>query len=130
MSVLQGMCETVLCRLTLDTKAETLLGKSPVPFPCPVLTTVYYPYLFLRPLFTTILLCIFDPCFSSWTRPPEIWNFLSFIGVETSQKRVLEKRSVVHVVKSILGGVIKGLIFLYFWGEKTALIWGTVTTGQ
>ncbi|XP_027414011.1 LOW QUALITY PROTEIN: trophoblast Kunitz domain protein 1-like [Bos indicus x Bos taurus] len=29
-------------------------------------------------------------------------------GVETSQKRVLEKRSVVHVVKSILGGVIKG----------------------
>ncbi|CAI9154735.1 unnamed protein product [Rangifer tarandus platyrhynchus] len=29
-------------------------------------------------------------------------------GVETSHKRVLEKRSVVHVVKSILGGVIKG----------------------
>ena len=46
MSVLQGMCETVLCRLTLDIKAETLLGKSPVPFPCPVLTAVYYPYLF------------------------------------------------------------------------------------
>ncbi|KAM9683367.1 trophoblast Kunitz domain protein 1-like [Dama dama] len=48
-------------------------------------------------------------------------------GVETSHKRVLEKRSVVHVVKSILGGVIKGLIFLYFWGEERALIFGTST---
>ncbi|KAF4023680.1 hypothetical protein G4228_015285 [Cervus hanglu yarkandensis] len=33
-------------------------------------------------------------------------------GVETSHKRVLEKRSVVHVVKSILGGVIKGQVMI------------------
>ena len=59
------------------------------------------------------------------TRPPEIWNFLFFIDVETSHKRVLEKRSVVHVVKSVLGGVIKGLIFLYFGGEERAPIFGT-----
>ena len=33
MNVLQGMKETALSRLTPDTKAETLLGKSPGPFP-------------------------------------------------------------------------------------------------
>ena len=46
MKVLQGMKETALCRLTPNTKAETLLRKSPGPFPCSVLTIVYYPYFF------------------------------------------------------------------------------------
>ena len=48
--------------MTPDTKAETLLGKSPGPFPCPLLTIVYYPYLY--PLLFTVdyhLLCIFHP---------------------------------------------------------------------
>ena len=43
MKVLQGMKETALCRLTPDTKAETLLGKSPGPFPRSVLAIAYYP---------------------------------------------------------------------------------------
>ena len=62
MKVLQGMKETALCRLTPNTKAETLLGKSPGPFPCPLLTIVYYPYLY--PLLFTVdyhLMCIFHP---------------------------------------------------------------------
>ena len=43
MNVLQGMKETALSRLTPDTKAETLLGKSPGPFSWSLLTIVYYP---------------------------------------------------------------------------------------
>ena len=45
-----------------DTKAETLFGKFPDPFPCPLLTIIYYPYLF-PPLFTVdyYIICIFDP---------------------------------------------------------------------
>ena len=44
-----------------DTKAERLLGKFPGPFPCLLLTTVYFPYLF-PPLSTVdYFVCIFNP---------------------------------------------------------------------
>ncbi|KAB0337812.1 hypothetical protein FD754_024969 [Muntiacus muntjak] len=52
------------------------------------------------------------------------------ICVETSHKPGLEKRSVKKVIKSILGGVIKGLFFLHLWGEDRALRLGTVPTGS
>ena len=56
-------------------------------------------------------------------------DLLSFLGVETIHKQGIEKRSVLPVVKGILGGVLKGLFFLYFWGEERTLRVGTVLTG-
>ena len=50
--------------------------------------------------------------------------------MKTSHKHGLEKRSVREVFKKILGGVIKGLFFLYLWWEEKALRLGTVLTGQ
>ncbi|KAB0381500.1 hypothetical protein FD755_003417 [Muntiacus reevesi] len=50
--------------------------------------------------------------------------------LETSHTWELEKCSVVNVVKSILGGVITGLIFLHLWEKDGALRLGTVPTGQ
>ncbi|KAB0338294.1 hypothetical protein FD755_025288 [Muntiacus reevesi] len=51
------------------------------------------------------------------------------VCVETNHKHGLEKRSVLPVVKGILGGVLKGLFFLHLWGEDRALRLGTVPTG-
>ncbi|KAJ1076389.1 hypothetical protein K5549_002429 [Capra hircus] len=51
-------------------------------------------------------------------------------GLETNHTRELEKRSVVNVIKSVLGGVITGLSFLHIWGKDRALRLGTVPTGQ
>ena len=42
----------------------------------------------------------------------QLLDLLSFLGVETIHKRGIEKRSVLPVVKGILGGVLKGLFFL------------------
>ena len=48
--------------MTPDTKTETLLGKFPGPFPCPLLTIVYYPCLFPPlPSVDYYFICIFDP---------------------------------------------------------------------
>ena len=59
----------------------------------------------------------------------QLLDLLSFLGVETSHKQRLEKRSVKKVFKKILGGVIKGLFFRFLWGEERALRLGTVLTG-
>ena len=57
------------------------------------------------------------------------WNLLSFIGVETSHRRGIEKRSVIDVVTSIIDGVATGMNFLQLWGEERALRLRTGTTG-
>ena len=54
---------------------------------------------------------------------------LSFLGLETSHKEGIEKRSVLPVVTGILGGVLKGLFFLHLWGEDRALRLGTGHSG-
>ena len=59
----------------------------------------------------------------------QLLDLLSFLGGETSHKQRLEKRAVLPVLKGILGGVLKGLFFLYFWGEERTLRVGTVLTG-
>ena len=80
---------------------------------------------------------IFNKKRYSWSLSPfwaqnsrNSWNLLSFIGLETNHTRELEKRSVVNVIKSVLGGVITGLSFLHIWGKDRALRLGTVPTGQ
>ena len=50
----------------------------------------------------------------------QLLDLLSFLGVETIHKQGIEKRAVLPVVKGILGGVLKGLFFLYLWGEERA----------
>ena len=62
MNVLEEIKERALCRMTPDTKAESLFGKFPGLFPCPLLTIIYCPYL-LPPLFTGdyYFICIFHP---------------------------------------------------------------------
>ena len=57
------------------------------------------------------------------------WNLLSFIGVETSHRKGLEKRSVIDVVTGIMDGVATGENFLELWGEERALRLRTGTTG-
>ena len=52
-----------------------------------------------------------------------------FIGVETSHRRGLEKRSVIDVVTSIIDGVATGENFLQLWGDKRAPRLRTGTTG-
>ena len=56
-------------------------------------------------------------------------DLLSFLGVETSHKQGIEKRSVLPVVKGILGGVLKGLFFVHLWGEDRAPRLGPGPTG-
>ena len=58
------------------------------------------------------------------------WNLLSFIGLETSHGRRLEKRSVTDLISAFMDAVVIGLNFLHLWGEERALRLRTVTTGQ
>ena len=58
------------------------------------------------------------------------WNLLSFIGLETSHGRRLEKRSVIDLISVFIDAVVTGLNFLHLWGEERTLRLRTVTTGQ
>ena len=49
--------------------------------------------------------------------------------METSQRKGLEKRSVIDVVTGIMDGVATGENFLELWGEERALRLRTGTTG-
>ena len=100
------------------------IRKASRPFPMSSLTIVNYPIWFLPcPLLTTISFAYFIlTCFmpqACWN----YWNFLSFIGLETSHRRGPEKRSVIDVATSIIDGIDTGVNFLLLWGRKRALKW-------
>ena len=117
-------------RMTLDSKAETLLGKFPCPFPCPLLTIILLS-IFVPFLVQCWLLFLFAYLILTWFMSQAFWNcwnLLSFIGVETSHRRGIEKRSVIDVVTSIINGVATGMNFLQLWGEERALRFRTGTT--
>ena len=119
------------CGFAPGTKADTTLEKSPGPFLCPVLTILLsilssslstVDYYFIMHIWC--LSCCMSP--ASWNS----WNLLSFIGLETSHRRAPEKRSIIDVIRNVIGGVVKGLNFFHLWGEGRALGLRTITTGQ
>ena len=60
------------CGFAPGTKADTILEKSPSPFPCPLLTIILLSVLSPPwPVLTITLLCIFDPCPGAWPQAPE-----------------------------------------------------------
>ena len=122
---------TTPCGFAPVTKADTMLVESLGPFLCPLLTIILL-YIFVLSLvhFYYFVMHIWS---LSWCMDQDSWNswnLLSFIGLETSHRRRLEKRSLIDLVSVFIDAVATGLNFLNLWGEERALRLRTVTTGQ
>jgi len=93
-------------------EADIILAKSPGLFPCPLLTI--------------ILLSIFEPCPSSWSKTPENCGIFVFHRCQDCQCGIRFNK---EVVKAMHEGN-KGLNFLLLWGKGGELRLRSVTTGQ
>lgn len=106
------MRETAPVWLAHGTKADAILAKSPGFFPCPLLASIYFPYL--------NLILVYGP------RLLQILEFFSFIGTKIICKACKMIRKAAETFEKCL----EGLNFLHLWGEGMALKLKSVTTGR